>query len=136
MAVVALYLSTLVLFLLLESIWLLNVMRPLFDRHVGGIMVEDVRWAAAAGFYLIYAAGIVHFVSLPALREAGPGTAAVNGALLGLLVYGAYEATNMATLKGWNWSMVFADMAGGAVSSAIVAAASVWLVRTVGLATP
>ena len=129
----ALYVPVLAVFLTCEAVWLSKVMRPLFERHVGALLAADVRWTAAAGFYVIYAAGIVHFAALPALREGGPPAAALNGALLGALVYGVYEATNMATLKGWTWSMVAADVAGGAVFTALAAAASVWLVRAAGL---
>ncbi len=122
MAIAALYITTLLIFLSLEAAWLTTVMRPLFMRHVGALLVDDVRLIPAAGFYLLHGAGLTHFATLPALRGGGPAEAALNGALLGALVYGAYEMTNMATLKGWSWSMVAADMAGGAAISAIACA--------------
>jgi uncharacterized membrane protein len=41
--------------------------------------------------------------------------AATHGALLGLLAYGTYDMTNMATLKNWPITMSFVDMIWGGV---------------------
>ncbi len=136
MAAPALYLATLLPFLAMEAVWLRLVVRPLFERHVGALLLDEPRWAAAAAFYLLHVAGIVHFAGLPALREGGPAQAAAGGAVLGLLVYGVYETVNMATLKGWSWSMVALDAAGGAALSALAAAFGVWSVRALGVTTP
>ena len=75
----------------------------------------------ALGFYVFYVAGVLYFAVLPGLAEQSLGKAAFNGALLGFLAYGTYEATNMATLRGWSWQMVAADVAWGAVLTATVA---------------
>ena len=60
---------------------------------------------------------------LPGVREDNWRTAALLGALLGLVAYGTYDLTNLATLKGWPVTMTFVDMAWGAVLTAISATA-------------
>jgi uncharacterized membrane protein len=135
-----LYLATAVPFLLVDAVMLTLVMKPLFSRHVGEMLLPRPELATAGLFYAAYAAGIVWFAGLPALRGAGGpefapdlGTALLNGAILGALAYGTYEFTNKATLAGWSWSMVAADLAWGTVLTAGSAALGVWLVSALGL---
>ena len=78
-------------------------------------MRTRISWAAAGGFYLAYVAGIVFFAVAPALEASSWTTAAINGALLGLLAYGTYDMTNLATVKGWPLAMSLVDMAWGAM---------------------
>ena len=55
-------------------------------------------------------------------------TALVNGALIGLLAYGTYDMTNLATLKGWSLQVSLVDMAWGAFLSATASAAGYFAV--------
>jgi uncharacterized membrane protein len=129
MLAVKLYLVTLVVFLAVDAVWLRYVMRPLFERHVGPLMAETPRYEVAAIFYLFYIAGIVWFAGLPGAKAGSIGMAALNGAILGAIAFGTYEATNMATLKGWSWSMFVTDIAWGTLLTGAAAAVSVWLIR-------
>jgi uncharacterized membrane protein len=92
-------------------------------------MLEAPRMDAAAAFYLLYPAGVVHFAARPGAMAGDLGLAARQGALLGLMAYGTYELTNLATLQGWQWSMVAVDMVWGAVLTAGAAAAGAWAGR-------
>ena len=44
-----------------------------------------------------------------------------KGALFGLVVYGVYDTTSLATLRGFSKSMALADLAWGTTLSAVVA---------------
>ncbi len=123
------YIVMLVSFLAIDAVWLKLVMKPLFDRHVGLLLAERLRLGVAAGFYLFYVAGIAYFAVAPALSDGGWSIAVLNGALLGGLAYGTYEATNMATLKGWRWSMVVVDVAWGAVLTSVTALVGFMVLR-------
>jgi uncharacterized membrane protein len=81
-------------------------------------------------FYLFYVAGVVWFVSLPALRAGAPWQALVQGAVLGAMAYGTYEFTNYATLRDWAPKMVAIDLAWGTVLTGMAAAAGVWITGT------
>ena len=115
------YLSVLVIFLALDGIWLGIVARRFYVDQLGPLMREPVNWPVALGFYAIYAAGIV----VLALTRAGDGgwTAAfAYGALLGLIAYGTYDLTNLATIKGFPPAMAMVDLAWGTLLTGIAAA--------------
>ncbi len=58
MTVLILYVTTAVIFLALDALMLSFVMRPLFERHIGGLLLEDIRMVPAVLFYLAYVAGL------------------------------------------------------------------------------
>lgn len=131
MQLIVLYTSTLVVFLLLDAVMLTRVLRPFFETYVSNLLATDLRIVPAVVFYLFYIAGVLYFVSLPALREGAPFSALIGGALLGAMAYGTYEFTNYATLEGWHWRMVAVDLTWGTVLTAVSAWAGVVITRAV-----
>ena len=79
-----------------------------------------VRWIPAIFVYalLVFALYMVAVKSASGWRDA-----ALKGALVGGTMYGFYDFTNWATLKGWTAYMTATDMAWGAVAGALGAAA-------------
>lgn len=128
---IAAYLAALVTFLGVDFVWLKLVMKPMFEAHIGELMRDEPRLGIAAGFYVIYVIGIFYFAIWPAISNNSWIPALVNGLILGLLAYGTYEATNMATLKGWRLSMMFTDIAWGMVLTATAALAGYFAARLV-----
>ena len=118
MDILGLYLATAILFFSLDFLGLRYLVGPVFKRHINPILADRVRIGPALTFYAFYVAGVVYLVSWPALAAGDPGRAALNGAVLGALAYGTYEFTNLATLKGWTWSMVAVDLIWGTVLTA------------------
>ena len=104
-----LYLATAGVFLGLDMLGIRYLIRPVFDRHVGHLLADPLRLGPAALFYLAYVAGVLWFVSLPALREGAPLQALIGGAILGFIAYGTYEMTNYATLADWSLQQVMVD---------------------------
>lgn len=131
MQTLALYLITAVIFLGLDAVMLKTVMRPLFETRLADQLLEEPRLLAAALFYMAYVAGLLWFVSLPALEAGKPLQALVNGALLGAMAYGAYEVTNYAVLRAWSPLMVAVDMTWGTVLTGVSAMAGVWILRLI-----
>ncbi|HSG36996.1 MAG TPA: DUF2177 family protein [Paracoccaceae bacterium] len=131
MELAAVYTLTVVVFLALDAIMLKFVMRPLFSEHIGDWLLDDVRLLPAVGFYLFYVAGIVWFVSMPALKSGVTSHALFAGAFLGAIAYGTYEFTNYATLKNWSPSMVAVDVIWGTVLTGLSAWAGVAAVKAV-----
>ncbi|WP_298429025.1 DUF2177 family protein [uncultured Jannaschia sp.] len=127
MQIAALYGSAVVFFLVVDAIMLTNVMKPLFERHIGHLLQSPINLAPAAVFYLFYVAGAVWLVALPALRDGSVGQAWVNGAILGALAYGTYEFTSMSVMKDWHWSMVAVDTTWGAVLTGTSLAVGTWV---------
>ena len=116
---VVLYLATALVMLPLDLIFLGFVAKGFFASQVGD-MLGEVRLLPAVLFYLIYVGGIVLFVS------GAPGTtwpsAALYGALFGLVCYATFELTAMSLLRHWTWGVVAVDMAWGVVMTASAAA--------------
>ena len=129
MQIAVLYLSTAAIFLILDAIMLTLVMKPLFSRHIGPLMLENIRLVPAAAFYLAYVAGLLYLVSLPALRTGAP--VLIPAAIIGAMAYGTYEFTSYAIMKDWHWQMVATDTLWGTVLTALSAWAGVAITRAV-----
>jgi uncharacterized membrane protein len=117
--------------LLFDLLWLHVVMRDVFRENLGSMMVDQVRVFPAALFYLGFAAALVWFAILPAIEADSLAKALLNGALLGLVAYGTYDLTNLATLKPWTWKLLALDVGWGTLVSAIGAAAGFAAVNVV-----
>ena len=104
-----LYLVTAGVFLGLDMLGIRYLIRPVFERHVGHLLADPLRLGPAAVFYLFYVAGLLWFVSLPALKAGAPVQALIGGAILGFIAYGTYEMTNYATLADWSLQQVVVD---------------------------
>jgi len=118
--------ATLLAMLVLDGLWLGLLARDLYQEGLGPLMRAQPLWAAAAAFYLMYAAGLVWFAVRPQRDHPVLGQAALAGGLLGVLAYGTYDLSNLATLSGWPVHIVLVDMAWGALVSAASAAAGQW----------
>jgi uncharacterized membrane protein len=123
------YALTLIVFLALDALWLGVVARGFYAAQLGALMRESSNFVAAGGFYLAYVGGIVFFAVAPALAEGSWRKAAVHGALLGLLAYGTYDMTNLATLKNWPVAMSVVDIAWGGFLTGAAAVLGFFMTR-------
>lgn len=132
MKILVLYLATVVVFFVIDAIGLRTIVKPVFDRNISALYADPFRVVPALIFYLGYVAGMLYFVSAPALRNGDPVAALIGGALLGLLAYGTYEFTNYATLRDWTAEQVAVDTLWGAALTGVSAWAGVIIARAVG----
>lgn len=132
MNIMILYFSTLVLFLAADAIGLRLIVKPVFDRHISHLFADPFRVLPALVFYLGYVAGLLWFVSVPALRADDPTAAIIGGVLLGLMAYGTYEFTNYATLRDWTVQQVAVDTIWGGVLTGFAAWGGVMVARVIG----
>jgi uncharacterized membrane protein len=119
---VKLFAIALPVFLVIDLLWLGVLARPFYQAQLGPLMREDVNWAAAVLFYLIFVAGIVVLAVLPAIQRESLLHAFALGALLGLVSYAAFDLTALATLRGFPRTMAMVDLAWGTVLTATVSA--------------
>lgn len=129
MQIVILYASTLLVFLAIDIIGITQIIRPVFERHVGTLLADPFRLGPAAVFYAAYVMGVLYFVSMPALAENRPGKALIDGALIGLMCYGTYEFTNYATLRDWSMQQVVTDTIWGGFLTGLSAWMGVTITR-------
>ncbi len=118
------YLSTLVVFVLCDMVWLTTMANRLYRPTLGDIMLADAKLLPAVAFYLIYPAGLVIFAVLPAVKSGSLAQSAILGALLGFFSYMTYDLTNQATLRNWTFQLTLTDVTWGTLLGATSAAAA------------
>jgi uncharacterized membrane protein len=127
MVYICAYLSTLVVFLFCDMVWLGTMASRLYRPTLGDLVLSNPNLPAAAAFYLIYPAGLVFFAVLPALKIESPGQAALSGALFGFFTYMTYDLTNQATLRNWTSQLSLIDIGWGTLLGAIAATMAYWI---------
>lgn len=115
-----LYFSTLLAFLLIDGIWLGLVARGFYGRYLGYLLKTNPSWFAAILFYLLFVAGILIFVVVPASHYESGKRALVYGAIFGLVTYATYDLTNLATIKDWPLVVTIVDLIWGTSIGAAV----------------
>lgn len=125
------YVTILVVFGIMDAIWLSQMAAKLYRPMLGDMMVENVRIIPALVFYLFFPVGLVVFAVIPALRDGSAWSAFAAGALLGALCYATYDLTNYATLKSWTLQVTVVDIIYGALVSGVCAAVAVVAVQAI-----
>ena len=123
MRFVAAFIAVAVVFFGLDFLWLSRFALGLYKREIGPLLLDQPNLPLSAVFYLVFVFGLVLLVVLPALDAGGWLNVLWMGALLGLVAYGTFDITNLATLKGWSQTLALADIAWGTALSAISATA-------------
>ena len=117
------YAITAIVFCALDTLWVMNVVHDIFKTQISPLLAPAPNLLAAGAFYVAYPVGIVVLAVVPASRHRSPWMALALGALLGLMAYGTYETTNMATLKDWSWKLVAIDTGWGTFVTGVSAVA-------------
>lgn len=111
------YVVILIVFAGADAIWLGVVATPLYQQGIGHLMATTPNLVATAAFYVLFPAGLVFFAVAPAMdngrRVAG------RAACLGLIAYGTYDLTNLATLRDWPGALSLIDVVWGAFVSTL-----------------
>ena len=91
----AAYLVALLVIAVLDSLWLGWLAKDFYRREMGELMAESIR--AGCVFYLLYPATLPVLALVPVPSTLG--VALARSAADGLVAYGAYDLTNLATLR-------------------------------------
>lgn len=121
------FVFSLVAYLILDGIWLGFLMHDWYAkafgslaRSIGGKWTPDYVGVVLA--YLLMGIGLSLFVAMN-VSEKTVWHALGYGAVFGLVTYGVYDFTNLATLSGWNWKIVLVDLSWGVFASAVASVA-------------
>lgn len=115
-------------FLALDFIWLLLIAKKTYQEQLGSLL-GPTKLIPASVFYVLYLIGILFFVVYPALEKGSLVYALSAGAFLGLLCYGTYDLTNLATIKDWPVVVTILDLVWGAVVTAATCGITVFVGR-------
>lgn len=116
---------TLLTVLVMDAVWLtLNYKyhKDLIESVQKAVLT--VRVVPAVLTYILIAIAVAYFAIKPSkdVKES-----VKNGALLGLSMYGLYDLTNLATLKGWTIEMLIRDVSWGTFLCAVGAGSGYYL---------
>ncbi|WP_338721830.1 DUF2177 family protein [Devosia sp. XK-2] len=125
----AAYGGTALVFFTLDMLWLTVLGIGFYRAEIGALLLERPNLVPAVLFYLFYVAGLVGFAVLPALNAGSWVWALVAGVALGLIAYGTYDMTNLATLRGWSLNISLIDLCWGGLLSGVSALAGYWVAR-------
>lgn len=114
--------------IILDVLWLGVIAKPLITKWLAPWMTGGFKIWPAAIVYVLLALGTTFFV-LP--KASSVGTAVLWGALLGLIIYGVYDMTNLATISNWPWKFALTDMAWGTTAGALIAMISYWISKLI-----
>lgn len=104
----------------LDWLWIAT-MGGLYQMEIGHLLAPQVFWPAAVAFYLLFGFATAYLAVRPALQARSVKTAVLFGAFLGLLMYGTYDLTNLATLAEWPLSLTGIDLLWGITNATVTA---------------
>ena len=101
------------IFLIIDVIWLSFAVKSFYRPNIGHLLLDKpVMWASAM-FYIVYVFGLGVVIIEPSLNFEDTINLLFKAFMFGLVSYGTYNLTNMATVKGWSASVVLVDMLWG-----------------------
>jgi uncharacterized membrane protein len=113
------YVVTLVVFGVLDAIWLGLISGSMYRATLGDILLDKFRVAPAVVFYLLNIVGLLVFVIPGAPGPESWKTTLLYGALFGIFTYATYDLTNLATLRAFTLQLTVADIVWGAFVTAV-----------------
>lgn len=117
------------IFLIVDLIWLNYSVKNFYRPNLGSLLNEKpIMWAAIL-FYLIYVFGLAIIIIKPALFNDSISLAFWSGLVFGLVAYGTYNLTNMATITNWSSKVVFVDMLWGALLTGFSCSTAIFMAK-------
>ena len=117
------------IFLIIDVLWLSITVKSLYRPALGDLLKDKpVMWAAVL-FYIIYMIGLALIILKPALANDSILQALWTGVVFGVVAYGTYNLTNMATVKNWSASIVWIDMLWGGFLTGFSSAVGIYLTK-------
>lgn len=106
----------------LDGLWLGVIARGFYRSQMAEVAAQNFNLLPAALFYFLYPLGVLFLALTPPAQGWLPAMG--RSALLGLVVYGVYDLTNMATLKVWPAKLALVDASWGAFVTAMAGLAA------------
>ena len=120
-----------IIFLIVDILWLLVTVKSFYRRNLGSLLTDKpVMWASIL-FYLVYMIGLTILVLQPALDYRSIYKTFWLGIVFGVVAYGTYNLTNMATIKNWSVNVVVVVMIWGGILTGISSALSIYLTKQI-----
>ena len=122
---------TSIIFLIIDVIWLSYTVKYFYKPQLGDLLNEKPVMWAAIGFYLVYVIGLSIVILQPAIINESISQAFWMGIVFGIVAYGTYNLTNMATVKNWSSYVVFVDMFWGGFLTGTSSALGIFIAKKI-----
>lgn len=106
---------------LVDFIWLGIISSKFYQKQLGYILADGIKWPAAIIFYLLFPVGVIIFAVLPGVKENSLLKSLILGALFGFFTYATYDLSNYIILAGWPLKVVIVDIIWGIFIATLVA---------------
>src|SRR5690554_5462077 len=120
MTFIKVFLIALIIFLILDFIWLGLIAKNLYQKEIGTLLKTKFNYLAAFIFYIIFIIALTIFVILPAISNDSLKEVLLLGALFGFVTYATYDLTNLATLEGFTIKIVIIDLLWGTTLGTLI----------------
>ena len=118
-----------IFFLIFDIFWLSFAVKHFYKPQLGSLLNEKpVMWAAIL-FYLVYVVGLSLVIIQPALINDSVLQAFWTGIVFGIVAYGTYNFTNMATIQNWSPYVVFVDLFWGGILTGTSSAFGIYVTK-------
>ncbi len=107
--------ETLVVFSLIDFLWLGLIARKLYQKTIGFMMADKPNIVAAVIFYVLFAIGLNIFVINSNLKSHHFNDLLLKAALFGLFSYATFDLTSQAIFKRWPLLITIVDMLWGII---------------------
>ena len=118
------------IFFIIDFIWLSLTVSSFYRANLGSLLTEKPVFWAAGLFYFVYMLGLTLLILKPSIDANSLFLALWSGAVFGIVAYGTYNLTNMATVKDWSPIVVFVDMIWGGILTSSVAFLTTYIIKT------
>jgi uncharacterized membrane protein len=125
--VVILYFITLAIGFVIDLAWLGLMNSRFYKPQLAGLMSDKVNWLPGILFYVLFVFGLLALVVIPAFNNESWLSAMLLGGLLGMIAYGTYDLTNLASIKNWPIAVTIVDIVWGTTLAATVATISYFI---------
>tara|TARA_B100000686_G_scaffold293988_1_gene323896 strand:+ start:52 stop:462 length:411 start_codon:yes stop_codon:yes gene_type:complete len=119
------------LFLIIDFIWLSIAVKYIYKPELGSLLLNKPILPAALSFYILYIFGLTFLILLPNLKDFQIFNAFWMGAIFGLVAYGTYDLTNLATIKGWSLKVTIIDLIWGGILTSVVSGLTIWIMSKI-----
>ena len=120
-----------VLFLIIDFVWLSIAVKYIYKPALGSLLLNKPILSAALLFYFLYIFGLTFLILLPNLKDFQIFNAFWMGAIFGLVAYGTYDLTNLATIKGWSLKVTIIDLIWGGILTSTVSGLTIWIMSKI-----
>ena len=128
MGYVFIYLTSVVIFLGIDAIWLKTMTSLFYEKRIGHLLADEPNMIAAGVFYLFYLFALCLLILYPQIKAgASLGHIFLLGGLIGLMAYGTYDFTSLALYKGFTMDTALVDFAWGGILTGTVSTIVAWL---------